>query len=173
MSLSWQGAELGVERPDVGEADGVLVAIVDERDLGLLLDGRRAADLCAVPLAVGELGRNEVAAPGHEARRDGDGLVVQREVAHELLERHDALGVEDLDRKGKAGLRPHVAHDHVEVLGLERPVGVFLRGFCGLLGLCVVVFPDLLATFSAGSSPTTGEATYVALSLLRLSLDHT
>ena len=143
MSLAREGAELGIQGADIREANGVLVAVVDERDLGLSLDRGRTTDPCAIPLAVGEFGGDEIAAFGHEPGRDGDSLVVEGEVAHELLEGRDALRVEDLDRERKVGLRPHVAHDHVEVLGLERPVGVFLRGFCGLLGLCVVVFPDL------------------------------
>lgn len=143
LRLAGQGPELGVERADVLEADRVLVAVVNESDLGLLLDCGRAADACAVPLAVGELGRDEVAGLGHEARGCSNGLVVERELAHELLERRDALGVEDLDREPKLGFRAHVADDDVQVLRLQRPIRILLWRFDGLLGFLVVVLPDL------------------------------
>ena len=83
------------------------------------VDGRRTADSGAIPLAVRKLCRDEVAAFWHEACGDGDGLVVERKVPHELLEGGDALRVEDLDGEGKAGLGTDVADDDVKILRLQ------------------------------------------------------
>ena len=171
MRLAGEGAELGVEWADVCEADGVLVAVVDERDLSLLLDGRRAADLGAVPLAVGELGRYKVASSGGKAGWDSDGLVVEGEVTHEFFEGRDALCVEDLDRECEGGLCADVADDDIEVLGLQRGGAVLCGDLNSLLGVLVVVLPDLSSACQGKGPRSAAEATYVAVRLLRVGLE--
>ena len=85
LGLTRQRLEFGVQRPDSGEWEGLLVSVVDKVKHCLLFDSASLPDLCSVPLVVlSELRGDHVASLRGESsgRRRALLTMMQGEVTH-------------------------------------------------------------------------------------------